>query len=62
MPAKLKSLLTSRRFWALVLALLGIVTGAVNSQISYWQALEAMIAAIGAYIVAVGLEESGKIS
>ena len=53
---KLKDVLTSRRFWALVTALVTTAAAFAQGQISEWQAVIAVVAATSAYAIACGLD------
>lgn len=59
MPEKLKTLLQSRKFWALVVALVAVAAGLSQGQVTEWQAVQAAVAALSAYAVATGIEASG---
>ena len=52
------SLLKSRKFWALVLALVGIVAAFAQGGISEWQAVQAAVVALAAYSTGVAIEDS----
>ena len=60
MPAKLTNLLQSRKFWALVVALVAVAAGFFQNQIDEWQAIQAAVAALSAYSLATGISTSGK--
>lgn len=56
---KLTALLHSRKFWALVAALVGCAAGMALGEIDPWQALQAAIAALAAFMTGVAIEDSG---
>lgn len=56
MPDKMKQVLTSRRFWVLVMALLAVGTGVAQNQITYFQGLETGVAALAAYMVSLSID------
>lgn len=51
--------LHSRKFWALVIALLAIVAGYATQQLDAWQAIQAAVAALAAYSTGVAIEDAG---
>ena len=51
--------LHSRKFWALVLALLAIAGGYATGQIDAWQAIQGAVAALAAYSTGVAIEDAG---
>ena len=55
---KLKALLQSRKFWALVLALVSIAAGFAQGGITEWQAVQAAVSALAAYSIGVAIEDS----
>jgi len=55
----LVQILHSRKFWALVLALLAIVAGYATGQIDAWQAIQGAVAALAAYSTGVAIEDAG---
>ena len=56
MPSKLESLLKSRKFWALIIALGSILSGYLSGNMAAAPAIQAAIAALAAYMVGTGLE------
>jgi len=54
------ALLRSRKFWALMLALLGAAAAYATGEVTVWQALQAVIAALAVYSTGVALEDAGK--
>ena len=59
-PPKLKDILTSRRFWATISALALIWVSFSQRAIDVSTAIQGTIAAVAAYVIAVGLEDNGK--
>jgi hypothetical protein len=57
--ASLIDVLHSRKFWALILALLAIVAAYATQQIDAWQAIQGAIAALAAYSTGVAIEDAG---
>jgi len=55
-----KKLIRSRKFWVLVTALLATLAAFCTDQISVWQALQALVAALAVYSTGVALEDSGN--
>lgn len=53
---KLKQVLTSRKFWALVISLTGIWTAVYVGAMSVPDAVNASVAALAAYMVGTGIE------
>jgi len=51
--------LHSRKFWALVLALLTIIAGYATQQLDAWQAIQTAVAALAAYSTGVAIEDAG---
>lgn len=56
---KVKALFKSRKFWALIAALLATTGALLTQQIDVWQALQAAIAALAAYSTGVAIEDNG---
>lgn len=54
--SKLKALLTSRKFWATVAAITTAITAALNNAITWAEAVNAIVAALGLYCVGTGLD------
>jgi len=52
--------LRSRKFWALLAALLTAAAGFASGELSVWQAVQAAIAALAVYSTGVALEDSLK--
>ena len=57
---QLMLLLRSRKFWALVIALVGVTAGYAVGEVSAWQAIQAAVAALAAYSTGVALEDAGR--
>ena len=57
---QLYALLRSRKFWALVTALVSAAAALATGQIDAWQALQAVLAALAVYSTGVALEDMGK--
>jgi hypothetical protein len=53
-------LLRSRKFWALMAALIATLAAFCTQQINVWQALQACIAALAVYSTGVAIEDSGN--
>jgi hypothetical protein len=53
--SKLKALLTSRRFWALIIALVTMAAGLATHNIGAAQAITDAAGALAAYMLAVGV-------
>lgn len=56
MPQKLKDLLQSRKFWALAASIVSIGAGYYTGGVNLFDSLQLLIAALGAFSVATGLE------
>jgi hypothetical protein len=56
----IKGMLKSRKFWVLVLALVGVGAALATGDITVWQALQAAIAAGAAYSTGVAIEDNGR--
>ena len=57
---QLMCILRSRKFWALLAALLTAAAGYASGQLSVWQAVQAAIAALAVYSTGVALEDSTR--
>jgi len=57
---QLNALLHSRKFWALVTALVSAAAALATGQINTWEALQAVLAALAVYSTGVALEDMGK--
>src|SRR5450759_2157879 len=51
--------LHSRKFWALVIALVAIMAGYGTGGLDAWQAIQALVAALAAYSTGVAIEDAG---
>lgn len=60
MPTKLKELLASRKFWALIASLVTIAAGFYTGQVDATSTINAVVAAFGLYAVGTGIEAAGK--
>lgn len=60
MPTKLKELLASRKFWALIASLVTIGAGYFTGSVDASSAVNAAVAAFGLYAVGTGIEAAGK--
>ena len=58
MPTKLTALLQSRKFWALIASLAAILTGYLSGQMPAPAAIQSAIAALAAYMISTGLDNS----
>lgn len=56
----LRSKLTSRKFWALITALVAIAAGYSTGELQSWQAVQAVVAACAAYSLGEGLADNGR--
>jgi len=55
---KVKELLQSRKFWALVLGLLAIIAGYSTGKLDAWQAIQAGVAALAVYGTGIALVDA----
>ena len=55
-----KKLLRSRKFWVLIAALIATLAAYFTDQISVWQTLQAVVAALAVYSTGVALEDNGN--
>ena len=58
--SQIGALLRSRKFWALLTAIVGIAAGFGTGGLSEWQAVQALVAALSAYSLGVAIEDAGK--
>jgi hypothetical protein len=56
---KLQKLLKSRKFWVLVAAVVTAAGAQATGQIDGWQAVQAIVAALAAYSVSIGIVDAG---
>lgn len=59
---KLSGLLKSRKFWALVTACLAVAQAHALGQITDWQSIQALVAALSAYSLGTAIEDHGAVS
>ncbi len=52
-------ILRSRKFWALLAALVAVASAYCTGNIDAWQAVQALIAALAVYSTGVALEDTG---
>ena len=57
---KFLALFKSRKFWALVLALIAAMAAYMTGEVDVWQALQAAIAALAVYSTGVAIEDAGR--
>jgi hypothetical protein len=57
---QLNRILHSRKFWALVIALIATAAGLATSEVTIWQALQAAVAALAAYSTGVAIEDHNR--
>jgi hypothetical protein len=60
--SKLELLMRSRKFWALIAGVAAIVTGYLAGGLPMDQAIQALIAALAAYMVGTGLDKGNPTS
>lgn len=60
MPDKLKTLLASRKFWALVVAIVTAAGGYATGALPLQEVAQLIVGAIMAYIVGTGIEDARK--
>ena len=53
---KLKTIISSRKFWVSVASLVAVAAGYFQGQIDMWQAIQSAVGAGAAYSVATGIE------
>ena len=56
---KILALLKSRKFWALVIAIVTAASLLATGQVTTWEFLQALIAALAAYSTGVAIEDAG---
>lgn len=56
--SKFRALMRSRKFWALIAAVAAIVSGYMAGGLKMDVAIQAMIAALAAYMIGTGLDSS----
>lgn len=57
---QVKMILRSRKFWVLVAAIVAICAGWTGGEISSWQAVQALVAALAVYSTGVAIEDAGR--
>ena len=57
---QVQRILRSRKFWALVAALLATLAAYFTREITVWQALQAALAALAVYSTGVAIEDNGN--
>ncbi len=57
---QVRRVIRSRKFWVLLAALAGIGAGLSTGQITEWQAVQALIAALAVYSTGVAIEDAGR--
>jgi len=60
METKWTKLFRSRKFWALVIALIGIISGHYSGGVDSFKSLQLAIGAVSAYMIGTGIEASGE--
>jgi hypothetical protein len=58
--SQLERLLRSRKFWALIAALVTIAAGWSSGELNGWQAVQGVIAALAVYSTGVAIEDAGR--
>lgn len=58
--SKLNLLLHSRKFWSLIAAVVAVSAALATGQITEWQALQAVIASLAAYITGTAIDDAGN--
>lgn len=59
---QIKKILRSRKFWVLVAALIATLASYLMQEITVWQALQALVAALAVYSTGVAIEDSGNVA
>ncbi|MEW6180237.1 MAG: hypothetical protein AB1522_09950 [Chloroflexota bacterium] len=57
---QLERVLRSRKFWALIGALVTIAAGWSSGELNGWQAVQGVIAALAVYSTGVAIEDAGR--
>jgi hypothetical protein len=57
---KIAKILRSRKFWALVAALIGVASGFYSGGVDAFQSLQLAIGAVSAYVIGTGIEAAGE--
>ena len=58
-PEQLRMILTSRKFWILLVAILTAASGLLTGELSVWQFAQAVVAALSVYSSTVAIDDSG---
>ena len=58
--SQLQQVLRSRKFWALLAALAAAAAGMCSCELSTWQTVQAVIAALAVYSTGVAIEDAGR--
>jgi hypothetical protein len=56
---QIKKILRSRKFWVLMAAVLATLASYLTQEITVWQALQALLAALAVYSTGVAIEDNG---
>ncbi len=56
---KVRAILQSRKFWVLVIAIVGILAALATGKIGTWEAVQAFVAALAAYSTGIAIEDAG---
>ncbi len=56
---QIKKILRSRKFWVLMAAILATLASYLMQEITVWQALQALLAALAVYSTGVAIEDNG---
>ena len=56
---QIKKVLRSRKFWVLVAAVVATLSAYLTNEISVWQGLQALVAALAVYSTGVAIEDNG---
>ncbi len=59
---QIKKILRSRKFWVLVAAVIATLASYLMQEITVWQALQALVAALAVYSTGVAIEDSGNVA
>lgn len=59
---QIQKILRSRKFWVLMAAILATLASYLTQQITVWQALQALVAALAVYSTGVAIEDNGYAS
>ncbi len=59
---QIKKILRSRKFWVLVAAFIATLASYLLQEITVWQALQALVAALAVYSTGVAIEDNGNVA